>query len=417
MMHNRITSYFSAILKTSAIAMSLIATHSTAWAADSTTLTVVDSQWLDALRGKALWHAVEQYQQQAPNIKLKREMIPSSEIPTKLMTELAGGQAADIMIIQEGLFYSAADAGFLTNISKAVEDNEHLNSTNDNGIVQGKRLGVAWQRAPYALIYNKSLLEDSGAKVPTTLDELITAATKVHNHDHVIGFTARHRMADVGGWEMDFQNWAYGYGVHWVDEDGKLTINTPEAVKAIKAFQKIYDAGLIPKGDDFPTQRTRFKQGQVAFSIDNSGGTLNIANGGKVASEKIAGALLPFPHPGAHQQLFIAVNAASEHKAAAINFIHWLVSEPGQQALRKASGPDTLATDIPIDPDFLAKNPWAKAFAKAGEHSRSTLIPGHEKDTPAIMRTVMGAVEKVIVGHADPSRALAMAQRKIDMRY
>lgn len=417
-MKKRLRSYLSTAVKSSLLVASLAGFQSTALADDNkATLTLLNSQWLDALRGESLWGAMKKFEATEPSVTLEREMISSAEMYTKMMTQLAGGQGADLLILQEGLFYSAANAGFLADVSEALVGVEGLNSTNENGVIKGKRLGIAWQRAPYALIYNKTLADDAGVTAPTTIEELIASAKKVHDKSNVIGFTARHRMADVGSWSMDFQNWAFGYGVNWVNSDGKLTINTPEAVKAVEAFKELYDADIIPKGDDFPTQRTRFKQNQVAFSIDNSGGTLNIANGEDLDATKLAAAPLPFPNPGAHQQIFIALNEKSEHKAEAIKFLQWLVSKDGQNAMRLASGPDALATDVPVTPAFLAANPWAATFAEVGKHSRSTLIPGYENETPAIMREIMGAVEKVIVANEDPKEALAFAQKRISMKY
>ncbi|WP_447956255.1 ABC transporter substrate-binding protein [Vreelandella sp. EE7] len=405
------------LLKSSVLMVSLASLPVAFAQQEATTLTLVNSQWLDALRGEALWNAMLEYPGQEVGVALERQMIPSAEINTKLMTELSGGQAADLMIMQEGLFHTAAEAGFLADAETAVAGVDNLNATNDSAVVDGVRYGVAWQRAPYALIYNQPLIEQAGVSAPTSVDELIASASQMRDDAGVIGFTARHSMADYVGWYMDFQNWAYGYDVHWVNDEGELTINTPEAVEAIGAFKKAYDASIMPQGDDFPTQRVRFKRNQVAFSVDNSGGTLNIANGGALDSRDLGAAALPFAHPGAHQQLFIGVNAQSEHKEEALAFLAWLVSEPGQQALREASGPDTLATDVPVTDAFLADNPWAEAFIELGRHSRSTLIPGYELQTPAIMRTVMGAVERVIVGDEDPADALEAAQRRIDVRF
>lgn len=380
-------------------------------------LVISNSQWLDALRGKNLWAALEKYQAIAPNVTLEQEAIPSAEYANKITTEMGAGQGPDIVIAQEGLFYTLADAGFLVDISKAVEG-VALNNTNENGVVDGTRLGMAWQRAVYALIYNKPVLDAAGAKVPTSVDELIVSAKAASAATpDVIGFTARHQIADFSGWFMDFQNWAYGYGVHWVDADGKLTIDTPEAVAAVTAFKTMYDAGIIPVGDDMPTQRTRFKEGHVAFSMDNSGGTLNIASGGTLPSTDVYSAPLPFPNPGAHQQLFLGVSAHSQHPDEAIAFLAWLATPEGQQGLRDASGPDALATDVPVSAAYQAANPWAQTFADLAVNSRSTLIPGYEVDTGPIMRSVMEAVEKVILSNADPKAALADAQAAVDAQF
>lgn len=381
------------------------------------TLVIANSQWVDALRGKNLWNAMLKYNKVAPHVTLEQEAIPSSEFDNKITTEFGAGLGPDIAMMQEGLFFSIADAGFLIDLAKAVEGVKNLNRTNDNAIIKGKRLGIAWQRAVYALIYNKTLLDAAKVKPPKNVDELISDAKAVTAATGAIGFAARHQIADFSGWFMDFQNWAYGYGVNWVDGKGKLTINTPQAVAAFAAFKKVYDAKIIPIGDTMPTQRTRFKENKVAFSIDNSGGTLNIASGGALPAKDIYAAPLPFEHPGAHQQIFLGVNAHSKKQKAAIEFLAWLVSHDGQQALREASGPDTLATDVPITEAFRAANPWAETFARLAVNSRSTLIPGYEVDTGPIMRPVMEALERVLVANADPKAALAEAQKQVDARF
>jgi multiple sugar transport system substrate-binding protein len=390
------------------------AAATSAHAQDKVTLVISNSQWLDALRGEALWNAMKVYEKQAANVELKALGIPSKDYGDRLMTEVGAGAGPDLAIVQEGVFYALADAGLLVDVGAATEG-VTMNVTKDNGIVDGQTLGVPWQRAAYALIYNSKITEASGAKVPTSVDELIASAKAVQEKSPgTIGFTSRHQISDFSGFYMDFQSWAYGYGVNWVDSSGKLTINTPEAVAAVTAFKKMYDAKIIPTGDDMPTQRTRFKEGQVGYSIDNSGGTLNIASGGTIKGADIHAAPLPFPNPGAHQQIYVAVNANSEHQEEAIAFLKWLVSPEGQAQLRKASGPDMLATDVPLDPDFVKANPWGEVFAEVATKSRSVLIPGHEVETTQIMRPVMEAVEEVLINGTDPAAALAKAQERVD---
>jgi multiple sugar transport system substrate-binding protein len=382
-------------------------------AQDKVTLVVSNSQWLDALRGEALWNAVKAYEKHAPNVELKALGIPSKDYGDRLMTEFGAGQGPDVAIMQEGVFFALADAGLLVDVGAATEG-VALNDTQKNGIVDGVTLGVPWQRAAYALIYNGKLTGVAGAKVPATVEDLIESAQAVQDKTGAIGFTSRHQINDFSGFYMDFQSWAYGYGVNWVNDQGKLTINTPEAVAAVTAFKKMYDAKIIPVGDDMPTQRTRFKEGQVGFSIDNSGGTLNIASGGTIKSADMHAAALPFAHPGAHQQIYVAVNANSEHPQEAIGFLKWLMSPEGQTELRKASGPDMLATDVPLTKEFVDANPWAPVFADVAKKSRSVLIPGYEVETTQIMRPVMEAVEEVLINGSAPADALAKAQDKVD---
>ena len=385
--------------------------------AEPVTLVVSNSQWLDALRGERLWASLKKYEEVNPGVTLEQEAIPSNAYADRLTTEMGAGQGPDIAIVQDGVFYPLAAAGFMIPLDDITEGVDNLNATNKNGVIDGKRLGIGWQRAVYALIYNKKNLEAAGATVPTTVDELIAQAEAVTKATGAIGFTGRYSMNEFSAWWKDFDNWAYGYGVSWVDDAGNFTINTPEAVAAVNAFKAVYDAGIMPIGDQMSTQRTRFKEGQVAFSIDNSGGSLNIASGGTMPSSDMGASALPFTQPGAHQQLFIAVSAHSKHPDEAKAFLKWLISPEGQQSLRDASGPDALATDVPVTDEFKAANPWAPEFAELAKSSRSVLIPGHEADTAAIMRIVMTGVEKVLQGAASAEDALAQAETQVKAKF
>jgi len=386
------------------------------FAQDKVELVIANSQWLDALRGEALWNVVKLYEKQAPNVSLKSLGVPSHDYGNRMITEFGAGQGPDIAIIQDEVFYALADGGLLVDVGAAAESAD-MNVTREGAIVDGVTLGIPWQRAAYALIYNRKLMEEAGASVPRTVDELIENAQAVQQKTGAIGFTARHQLNDFTTYFKDFQNWAFGYGVNWVDESGNLTVNTPEAVDAVTAFKKMYDAKIIPTGDDFPTQRTRFKEASAGYSIDNSGGTLNIASGSKLKGDELGASPMPFANPGAHQQIYVVVNANSDHQDEAIDFLKWLVSSEGQNELRKASGPDMLATDVPLVDEFLAGNPWGTTFAELAKHSRSLLIPGYEVETTQVMRPVMEAVEEVLIKGAAPADALTKAQEKVDQMF
>lgn len=381
-----------------------------------TKLVIANSQWLDALRGAKLWAAVKAYEATAPGVTLEQEAIPSAQFEDRMTTELAAGQGPDLVIAQDALFYALADAGFMVPIDDVTEGVTTLNSTNDKGVIDGTRLGIAWHRAPYALIYNKPIIEELGLTVPTNIDELL-AATKVAVDKGYVGFIARHQMNEYALWFKDFENWTYGYGAKLVDADGKITLDTPEMVEALTAFKKLYDSKAIPIGDDMTTQRSRFKENKAAFGIENSGSSLNISSGGALKSTDLGAAPMPFPNPGVHQQIFIGVSKHSMNQDAAKAFLKWLITPEGQASLRAASGPDALATDVPVAADFVASNPWSATFAELAPASNSALIPGYEVETSDIMRYLMGAVEKVLIASADPKTALAEAQTQIDAKF
>lgn len=390
-----------------------------ATAQEEVTLTIANTQWLDALRGENLWAAVKTFEESHPNITLEQHTISRNEFNDRLITEMGARQGPDVIIAQDGLFYTLIGADFLIPLDDVTEGVDTLNATNDNGVVDGTRYGIGWHRAVYALIYNTAILEEAGAEVPTDVDGLIASAEAASEATGAIGFTGRHSMNEFSPWSKDFLNWAFGYGAELVDGDGRITFDTPEMAQAFDAFAAVYGSGIMPIGDQMSTQRTRFKEEQVAFSIDNSGGSLNIATGGPLPAEELGAAPLPFPEPGAHQQIFLGVNTWSSEaeQDASKEFLRWLISEEGQTALRAASGPDALATDVPVTEEFLAANPWASTFAEMAGESRSTLIPGYELETESILRPLMNGLEKVLLGAATTEEALDEVQAEIDAEY
>lgn len=402
-----------------ALAIAVAGVTVPAFADDKVTITIANTQWLDALRGENLWAAVKKFEESHPDITLEQHTIARSEFNDRLITEMGAQQGPDVIIAQDGLFYTLIGADFLDPLDDVTEGVDNLNATNENGVVDGTRYGIGWHRAVYALIYNTEILKEAGVELPTTIDEMIAAAKTASEATGAIGFTGRHSMNEFSPWSKDFLNWAYGYGADLVDDAGKITVDTPEMAMAFDAFKAAYDSGIIPIGDQMSTQRTRFKEKQVAFSLDNSGGSLNIATGGPLAGDELGAMHLPFPYPGAHQQIFLGVNTFSsdEEKAASKEFLSWLISEEGQLSLRAASGPDALATDVPVTEEFVAANPWATTFAEMAATSRSTLVPGHELETTSILRPLMNSLEKVLLGAATTEEALDEAQAEIDADF
>lgn len=365
-------------------------------------------QWLEPGRGDVLWNGVGKYSEVNPKAKLVKESTPFSSYADKLNTELGAGGGPDLIVMLDSQFATLSQAGLLEPLDGVLGDAK-LNNTNEAGKTKGKQLAVTWERINYALIWNKRVLAKAGVKPPTTVDELISAGKTIKAKTGVQGFGVRHRIAEFDGWFMDYANWTYGFGGSYV-KDGKLALDAPENIEGVKAFKRVYDSGIMPIGDDMSTMRAKFAQGRLAMLIENGGGTEAAA--ATLGGAAIGSSALPFPHPGAHQQVLIGVNAHSKNKALAKDFIKWFVSAKGQKLSQPGHGPSTMATDIPPDPQFIAANPWAIVFPTLSADSRSPIIPGFETKTKPIMRNFLEAVERVDLQGADPGKALAEAQQK-----
>lgn len=377
------------------------------------TLSFAHWQWLETGRGDTLWETVTSYTGYNPGASFEQEATPFGDYANTLNTSMGGGQGPDIFVVLDNQFAIFADAGLLEPLDDVLAGST-INASNTSLVVDGQQLGVTWEQADYALLANKNVLDEAGiTEMPSTLDELIAAAQQVEDNTDADGFAVRHRIAEFGGWSADFQNWAFGYGGTWSDGTN-LTIDSPENIAAVTAFKKMYDSGVMPIGDDAATFRDKFKQNSLGFMIDNGGAALSFTAGGAITGTDIISAPLPFSQGGVHQKLVLAVNANSENKELAKDFVRWFVTEETQALLRPSMGAGTLATDAPLTAEFLEANPWAATFVQAGSGSRSSLILGFELQTQEIYQTVLEAVERVIALNQDPEEALKEAQAALE---
>lgn len=377
------------------------------------TLVLGNSQWLDPDRGTALWNAMLEFEKVDPGVTLKQEAVPAPQYNNLITTQLGASGGPDVLVLQDNLFESLASAGYLLPLPATVTDGVSLNDTNHGAVVNGQRLGVAWQQAPFGLMYNKALLAKAGVSVPTTPEQEIAAAQKVHQVTGEIGLGDQSIAVSTSSWVQQIDSWTYGNGGSW-EQDGKLTIDTPANVAGVTQFAEIAKAGIM-QTQGYNTMIAAFTQGQVAMLTDCGCGAIGAAEGGVVPSTDIGVAPEPTPqNVGFDQQLYVSVNKFSKNVAAAEAFVKWLIGPAGQAALRIASGPDTLATTVAFTAAYAAANPWAPQFAALGETAQSTLISGFELQTAQIMQIVVNHVQQIVVSGVSPQAAMAAAQSEVE---
>jgi multiple sugar transport system substrate-binding protein len=308
-------------------------------------------------------------------------------------------------------FPELAAAGKLQPLDDVLDEElvATLNSTNDAAIWDGKRLGVTWQVAPYAFLWNKDILEAAGVEPPTTPDELLAAAKEIKEKTGITGFAVRHRLAEETPWWIDFNNWPVGFGGGW-SKDGQLTIDSPENIEAVTFYKEMYDSGAFAVGDDASTFRTKFSEGQLAMMIDATGAPPAMKSE-KVPSTSMMASALPFPELATSQVgIYFGINSGTKNKALAEDFMKWFLTKETQQKISEVIGnTSTVATATDVPAGFLDENPWAEAYRENGAYTHSAVISNFESVTPQIRHVVLGWIEKVLLEDLDPKEALQSA--------
>jgi multiple sugar transport system substrate-binding protein len=298
--------------------------------------------WGSETRVKRSQEAIDLYQNQNPGVRINPEISGGTgDHFAKIDTQIAGGSGPDI-IQMGGNINDYVKRGVLlpldpyagTILDTSVIDSSAL----DSGTINGQLYGISTGVTMPALVFNKSLLERSGAPLPKTAmtyDEFraYLSAVKAKLPSGV------YPMQDIGAQASNstpFGYWLRYNGTPIYDEANNTTTVRPEdAKKYLDLFKDYRDNGLVPPPD-------------VAASYAESNADSSSLIAGKTAisycwTNQLAGlqaattdelGLMEFPGAEAALALwpapsqFYTVNKDSKNVEETVKFINFLVNSP-----------------------------------------------------------------------------------------
>ncbi|MEA4907320.1 MAG: extracellular solute-binding protein [Chloroflexi bacterium] len=225
----------------------------------------------------------------------------------------------------------------------------------------GKLIGAPQYFNFPMLFYRKDLLEDPQEQadfkaqygrdltVPKTYDELLEVAEFFNRPPEMSGYC-------LGGvdWSvfLDYTYYLYGTGGNFGDlETGELTLNSPEAVRAMDVLTRLTE--FNPKGWEtmsFFDCDTQVQQGKV-FMYQNwfyIWSTLSKDMPDQMAIAPVTGDV----QPGAHLGAFVAViPTAAPSPEAAGQFIEWMLNPDYQKEQTLVTGNMPVREDVLQDPE------------------------------------------------------------------
>ncbi len=306
----------------------------------------------------------------ASGITIRLESYFEDQLSQRLQIGLTGGTAeADVFMfrpLQEGLLFEKN--GWVADLREFAENDEAWNLADwqpgpMGTVTSGDVLfGIPIVTERQALYYRKDLLEEAGIEVPQTLEELEAAAAALHDPDNgVYGIVLRgQRSAAV----TQFSSFLYSFGGQWIDEEGNSAIGTPEALQAYE-----YYGGLLrnygPPGTinmSWPQAIAVFAQGQAAFYLDADILYTNVTNPeASLVVDKVGFA--PFPEGPAGRRPYsvtswaLGMNATSENKGAAWEFIRWATSPEIVRRMQSEFGQSGARSSVWASPEGLGGFP------------------------------------------------------------
>ena len=294
----------------------------------------------------------------------------------------------DVDVYFTDVIWAPQLANQFVDLTPYVQDviDDHFPSIIESQTVNGKLVALpAYTEIP-ALYYRKDLLEKYGKSIPKTWDELTVTAQEIMDKEraagnpHMFGFVFQGKAYE--GLTCDALEWVKSYGGgQIVEPDGTISINNPNAVKALERA-KTWVGTIAPETVLSHTEDVSHSIWQSGNAVFMRNWTYGVALGNDDDSAikgKFDVTTLPSGGGGSVATLGgwnIAVSKYSFNQGAAISFAKFIASTEFQT--KRALNTSHLPTIISVydDPQVKAEQPiiprWKEVFLNAAQRPSAT---------------------------------------------
>jgi multiple sugar transport system substrate-binding protein len=343
-------------------------------------------------------------------VTVTRTAYDTTDLTNKALLAAQQGNAPDVLIVDNPVVSTLADAGVLTTTEETKLDTSamspNLLAAGQNG---GKTYGVPIGANTLALYYNKAVLDAAGVDPASVKDwAALTAALAKVTAAGKKGIT----FSAIGTEEGSFQflPWFWGSGA-------QLTkLDSAEGVAALQLWTDWLNKKYAPNSVINNTQTTswqEFASGQYAFAEN---GTWQLANAKKTGFEYgiIAipakdGGTAPAPTGG--EFVTIPVQQKTERYPTAQKLVNCLTST--DNLLATDTTLSYIAPTDAVQSKQVAQNSELTVWVEAVKAAKGRTGDNLGTKYPRISEQMWKAVQSALSGSQTPQAALSQAQSAI----
>jgi len=362
----------------------------------------------------------------ATGITVKVDIMSYPELLTKTTADFVGHTKGYDLITMDNVWSGQfAENGYTVNLADWIKRDADEIKLKDIYPVLLESLGgykgkqVAFPFAGYAnvLAYRTDLFKAAGLKAPQTMEEMVADAIKLTDPaKKQYGFVANGQKGPAVA--QDWMQYNAELGGSILGKDGKPALNSPANIKSLTVYKELFDKAAPPGAADYDWggREEAFRQGLAAQMQTWSVGAANYGNPdqskvvGKFAiTVSPPGKGLPKKYGVGGWGMAINADIDDKRKEAAWLWIKWLTSPAIHKELNLKGAGSYLRISETHDADLKAKFPFVtvidEVFAN-GDGEYRPRIPQY----PQIQDLLGTAVNAVLIGNADPKKALDDAQ-------
>lgn len=362
---------------------------------------------------------IKAFNQQYPNVTIDMQYLPWSGRYEKMLTAIAGGDAPNVVYLNDFQVPLFAATDNLVPITEVYAADEL-----DAMYTEGSLKALSYNGTLYALpilqnslgyLYNVDLFLEAGLdpdNPPQTWDEMKNAIQKLTKKDangEIIQAGARYdlnRPSPVTS--LMNQVWQAGGAI--LDENNKVIINSPETAEALNWVKSLFDEGNVQKSN-ITGGGFEFASGKVGIELE--------VEPSKVSQVAIANPELNFKVgpilTGKKKMGYVTVGSyamfsKADNRDATIAWIKFLTSKENTQHILTASGFASPRTDVHAE-DYLTDE---RLIAIASQSQWATGTGPMNAHYSEILEVLGSEFSSIILGIKTTEAGLQDAQTQIE---
>lgn len=235
--------------------------------------------WGDTKRNEVYNAIVDRFQEEYPHISVKREFGGWGDYWDRLTTQIAGGNAPDVVSMHQFYVSDYARRDALVDLETVVSSGElNLDDFPESAIDSGRNDGTLYM-VPKGVtmsgwVYNTALFDELGVAYPDmnwTWDDFIAKATEIKEKS---GSKTIWGAADMSGGQLqpNFRYFLRQSGQDLYTEDGKLGFTKESLVEWWTMWDGMRQKGIIPDAttgteyENAPLEQNMFVKGLTAMT-------------------------------------------------------------------------------------------------------------------------------------------------------
>ncbi len=344
-----------------------------------------------------------------------------------LYQTLLAAESQDIDIFQIDVIWPAILASHLLDLGELLAAelrDDQFPVLIENDTVDGKLVAVPWFVDAGLLYYRKDLLEKYGKEIPASWAELAETAKGIMDAEgdkDLQGYVWQGRAYE--GLTCNALEWIASYGGGGiVDQDGAITIDNPQAAKALATAKgwigTISPQGVLAYGEE--ESRGVFQSGNAIF-MRNWPYAWALANAeDSPVKGKVGVTVLPqgdgpqARHAATLGGQHLAVSRYSAYPVEAADLVRYLTAAPEQKRRALEGSFNPTLRSLYEDPELLAANPFYRDFLpildSAVARPSTVTSRRYNQLSSAFVRTVHGT----LAGQAEVSPGLADLSQELE---